>query len=79
MPVGAFFMDSEGNFPSEYGKILKFKILFKLKKIYKTKPKYIKYMLAKLSRQFWRHDCLPGQSYDFAKMFRNGKNHVFGN
>ena len=36
-------------------------------------------MLAKLSREFSRHDFLPGQSYDLAKIFRNGKNYVFGN
>jgi len=29
-PVGPFFLDSEGNLPSEYGEILKFKNFFKL-------------------------------------------------
>jgi len=44
-------LDLQGNFPSEYGEILKFKKFLKLKKD-KTKPKHIKYMLTKLSREF---------------------------
>ena len=32
-PVGPSFLDSEGNFPTEYGNILKFKIFKKFKKL----------------------------------------------